>query len=91
MKLKELLEVVPKDYEIGLVDFDKEISIVTYDSKENAIMSFVQKATSTKEQVENMDVVAIHPNARTYCPDESMFGYDMPSLHIHTRLLIEIK
>lgn len=30
MKLKELLEVVPKDYEIGLANFDKNICTISY-------------------------------------------------------------
>ena len=33
MKLKELLEVVPNDYEIGLANFDKNICTISYFKK----------------------------------------------------------
>lgn len=36
MKLRELLEVVPKDYEIGLANFDKNICTISYFKKEDA-------------------------------------------------------
>lgn len=91
MRLKELLEVIPENYEIGLVAFGKEIFTVTYGTKEDAIMSFAQRSGFIKEQIENMDVIVINPCAYVYCPDEHVFGADMPSLHVKTQILIEIQ
>lgn len=91
MKLKELLEVIPDEYEIGLVDFDKGICAIAYDIKEVAIMGFAQKTTYTKEQIENMDVIAIHPGANVCCKEAHMFANDMTVLHVKTQLLIEIQ
>ena len=44
MKLKELLEIIPENYEVGLADFDKDICTISYFKKEDAIMGFAQKA-----------------------------------------------
>lgn len=50
MKLKELLEVVPMDYEIGLADFNKYIYTISYGTKENAIYDFAEKHKMTYGQ-----------------------------------------
>jgi hypothetical protein len=91
MKLKELLAVVPKDYEISLADFDKDICTCVYGIKEDAIMDFAQKTTYTKEQIENMDVIAINPSANVCCKESYLFADDMTLLHVKTQLLIEIQ
>lgn len=92
MKLKELLEVVPMDYEIGLTDFNKKhICIISYGTKENAIYDFSVKHKMTSGQVKNMKVVTINPGAVAHLSDGvEMFGDDAAELHIKTRLLIEI-
>lgn len=92
MKLKELLETVPMDYEIGLADFNKCIHTTSYGTKEDAIYSFALKAKMTYGQVENMKVVVIHPAAVAHISDGvALFGDDAAELHVKTRFLIEIK
>ena len=91
MKLKELLEVVPNDYEIGLANFDKNLCSISYFKKEDAIMGFAQKVPLMTEEIENLNVIAIHPVAVAHLLDGvEMFGDDTAELHIKTRLLIEI-
>lgn len=91
MKLKELLEVIPMDYEIGLTDFNKYICTISYGTKEDAIYDFAIKDKMTYGQVENMKVIVIHPVAVAHLSDGvEMFGDDTAELHIKTRLLIEI-
>jgi hypothetical protein len=91
MKLKELLEVVPNDYEIGLANFDKNICANFYFKKEDAIMGFAQKAPMMPEEIENLNVIAIHPGAVAHLSDEGeVFGDDTAELRIKTQLLIEI-
>lgn len=91
MKLKELLEVVPNDYEIGLANFDKDICTISYFKKEDAIMGFAQKVPMMPEEIENLNVITIHPTAVAHLSDGvEMFGDDAAEIHIKTRLLIEI-
>lgn len=91
MKLKELLETVPMDYEIGLADFNKCIHTTTYGTKEDVIYEFAVKHKMTYGQVEDMKIIAINPVAITHLSDGvEMFGDDTAELHIKTRLLIEI-
>jgi hypothetical protein len=90
MKLKELLEIIPDECDIGLSNFSKGNCKVTYGNREYAILSFAEREKFITEQVENMDVISICPCAKTYCTDELMFGDDMPSLHVNMQLLIEI-
>lgn len=91
MKLKELLEVVPNDYEISLANFDKNICTNSYFKKEDAIMGFSQKVTMMPEEIENLNVIAIHPGAVAHLSDGGeMFGDDTAELCIKTQLLIEI-
>lgn len=92
MKLKELLETVPMDYEICLADFNKCIRTISYGTKENAIYDFAVKDKVTYGQVEDMKVVVIHPVAVAHISDGvELFGDDAAELHVKTRLLIEIK
>lgn len=91
MKLKELLEVVPNDYEIGLANFDKDICTISYFKKEDAIMGFAQKVPMMPEEIENLNVITIHPTAVAHLSDGvEMFGDDAAELRIKTRLMIEI-
>lgn len=91
MKLKELLEVIPMDYEIGLADFNKQILTISYGTKDGAIYDFAVKDKMTYGQVEDMKVIAIHPVAIAHVSDGvEMFGDDTAELHIKTRLLIEL-
>ncbi len=50
MKLKELLEVTPDNYEIGLADFDKDSGIIVYGTKEDAIQKFAEKESLSKSR-----------------------------------------
>lgn len=91
MKLKELLEVVPNDYEIGLANFDKNLCSISYFKKEDAIMGFAQKVPMMPEEIENLNVIAIHPGAVAHLSDAGeVFGDDIAELRIKTQLLIEI-
>lgn len=91
MKLKELLEIIPENYEIGLENFDKNICTISYFKKEDAIMGFAQKAPMMPEEIKNLNVIAIHPVAVAYLSDGvEMFGDDTAELHIKTRFLIEV-
>lgn len=90
MKLKELLETVPMDYEICLADFNKCIHTTSYGTKENAIYDFAVKDKMTYGQVENMKVVTIYPVANAYLSDTDMLGDGSAELRIKTRFLIEI-
>lgn len=42
------------------------------------------------EQVDNMDVITIHPCATFYGPEVHLYGDDMPVLHVKTQLFIEV-
>ena len=91
MKLKELLEIIPENYEVGLAYFDKDICTISYFKTEDVIMGFAQKAPMMPEEIENLNVIAIHPVAVAHLSDGvEMFGDDTAELHIKTRLLIEI-
>lgn len=91
MKFKELLKVIPENYEIGLENFDKNICTISYFKKEDAIMGFAQKAPMMPEEIENLNVIAIHPVAVAHLSDGvEMFGDDTAELHIKTRFLIEV-
>lgn len=91
MKLKKLFEIIPENYEIGLENFDKNICTISYFKKEDAIMGFAQKAPMMPEEIENLNVIAIHPVAVAHLSDGvEMFGDDTAELHIKTRFLIEV-
>ena len=92
MKLKELLEVIPENYEIGLANFDKDNGIIVYGTKEDAIQKFAEKEKFVKEQVEGMNVIAIHPGATAYMPPSGveLYGDDSAEVHVKSKLLIEV-
>lgn len=92
MKLKELLEVIPDNYKLGLMDSDSDnYSILVFGNKKDIIWGYGQKARLQPEQVENLKVVAIHPGASPFIPDKmELYGDDSIELHVKTCLLIEV-
>ena len=91
MKLKELLEVVPDNYLIGLTNADEDnYSILVFGNKKDVLYGFGQRASLLVQQVENLEVTAIHPGVNTYLKDSDMYGDDSTELHVKTQLLIEV-
>lgn len=92
MILEELLEVVPDNYHIGLMDSDTDnYSILVFGNKKDIIFSYGRIARLLPEQVKNLKVVSIHPGAKPYLPDDTdMYGDDAIELHVMTKLLIEV-
>lgn len=92
MTLEELLEVVPDNYPLGLMDSDPDdYSILVFGNKKDIIFGFGQRARLLPEQVKNLKVMAIHPGAKPYLPDDTdMYGDDAIELHVITKLLIEV-
>ena len=89
MKLKELLEIIPDECDIGLSNFSKDNCKVIYGNREYAILSFAEREKFITEQVENMEVISIYPCANVYCKEEHLLESDMPSLHVTPQLLME--
>ena len=92
MKLKELLKVIPDNYMIGLMDSDPDnYSTFVFGNKEDVLFGFGQRAYLLKQQVENLNVVSIHPGATASIPDKTdMYGDVSVELHVKTQLLIEV-
>lgn len=90
MKLKELLEVIPDDCEIGLVRFNGGFSI-SHGNKSEAMESLAYKYRLIKEQVEIMDVRSIYSGACVQCKNVEMFERDAPPLDIKPEVVIEIE
>ena len=91
MKLKELLEVVPDNYLIGLMDSDLDnFSLMVFGSQKKAIKEFGHRAGMPPAHVKNLKVTAIHPGVNTHLSDTDMYGEDSTELHVKTQLLIEL-
>lgn len=92
MKLKELLEVIPDNYKLGLMDFDPDnYSTMVFGNKNDIILGFAQRAGMSIAHVKVLKVASIHPGARASVPDHSdMYGDDSVELHVKTHLLIEV-
>lgn len=92
MKLKELLKVIPDNYLIGLVDSDPDnYSIRVFGNKKDVIFGYGQRSRLLPEQVENLNVIALHPGATAYMPScVNMYGDESAELHVKTQLLIEV-
>ena len=90
MKLKKLLKLIPDEYKIGLTDYEGNVMLVSYGTKEEAVMNFAQKTTLTKETVEDMRVATISPCARVNCVDLHVFCDTEPPLNVEPQLYIEI-
>lgn len=91
MKLKELLEVIPDYYEIGLTTFDDFGDAFDCKIRDDAVMSFATQKKFSREQVENMTVRAIHPCADVRGMEEREFANGMPFFHVEAQLLIEFE
>mgnify|MGYP000574302191 CR=1 FL=1 len=90
MKLKELLKVIPDKYLLGLMDVDNN-SILVFGNKKDVLFGYRQRAFLLVQQVENLNVVSIHPGATAYIPSGvEMYGDDSAALHVKTQLLIEV-
>lgn len=63
MKLKELLKIIPDNFEVGLGDNDRKVFIIALHEKEDAVTHFAELAHLTEAHVLNMNVVAVHPGA----------------------------
>lgn len=92
MTLEELLEVVPDNYPLGLMNSDSDnYSILVFGNKKDIIFGYGQRVRLLPEQVKNLKVVVIHPGATPYLPDDTdMYGDDAIELHVITKLLIEV-
>ena len=92
MKLRELLEVIPANYPLGLMNSDPDnYSILVFGNKKDIIFGFSQRTLLMPEQIKNLKVIAIHPGAKAYIPDDvDMYGDDSVELHVMTKLLIEV-
>lgn len=92
MKLKELLEVIPDDYPLGIMDSDPDnYSILVFGNKKDIIFGYSQRSLLMPEQIENLKVMAIHPGVAAYMPQGvELYGDDSAELHVTTKLLIEV-
>ena len=92
MKLKELLEVVPDKYIIGLMDADVDnYSTLCFGHKDEVIKGFGHRAGMPPAHVKNLNVTSIHPGVNTYLPDGvDMYGEDSAELRVKTMFLIEV-
>ena len=92
MKLRELLEVIPDNYPLGLMNSDPDnYSILVFGNKKDIIFGFSQRTLLMPEQIKNLKVITIHPGAKAYIPDGvDMYGDDSVELHVMTKLLIEV-
>ena len=92
MKLKELLKVIPDKYLLGLIDsYPDNYSTLVFGNKKDVLFGYGQRAFLLVQQVENLNVVSIHPGATAYIPSGvDMYGDDSAELHVKTQLLIEV-
>lgn len=92
MKLKELLEVIPDNYKLGIMDADADnYSILVFGNKKDIIWGFGQKAGMPPAHVNALKVIAIHPGVAPYISSGvEIYGDDAAELRIDTRLLIEV-
>lgn len=89
MKLKEIFEIIPDNYEVCLADHD--LFIISFFKKEDAVHGFAQKANMTSDQIMNMKVVAVHPGANAYiATGVEMCGDYSAERHIKPQILIEV-
>lgn len=88
MKLIDLLNYIPDECEIGIVDGGFSIS---YGNKWDAIAKVAYKYKLIKEQVENMDVRHVYPAADVQGADTQLFGIDTLPLYVSLEIIIEIE
>lgn len=90
MKLKELLNVIPDNYPLGLMEEDVDgYATMVFGNKNDTLWGFAHSAGMSIAHVKNLNVVEIHPGATPLLPDKiKMYGEDSIELHVNTFLLI---
>lgn len=90
MKLKELLEVIPDDCEIGLITWDNGFS-VSYGNKDEAIEKLSYRYKLIKEQVKNMDVIHVYSGVNVEANNVERLSRATYPLDVIPELIIEIE
>lgn len=90
MKLKELLEVIPDDCEIGLIPWDNGFS-VSYGNKDEAIEKLSYRYKLIKEQVKNMDVIHVYSGVNVEANNVECLSRATYPLDVIPELIIEIE
>lgn len=90
MKLKELLEVIPDDCEIGLIPWDNGFS-VSYGNKDEAIEKLSYRYKLIKEQVKNMDVIHVYSGVNVEANNVECLSRVTYPLDVIPELIIEIE
>jgi hypothetical protein len=90
MKLKELLEVIPDNCEIGLIPWDNGFS-VSYGKKAEAIEKLACRYKLIKEQVKNMDVIHVYSGVNVEANNVECLSRATYPLDVIPELIIEIE
>lgn len=90
MKLKELLEVIPDDCEIGLILWDNGC-FVSYGNKDEAIEKVSYRYKLIKEQVKNMDVIHVYSGVNVEANNVERLSRVTYPLDVIPELIIEIE
>nr|DAG29307.1 MAG TPA: hypothetical protein [Caudoviricetes sp.] len=90
MKLKELLEVIPDDCEIGLILWDNGFS-VSYGTKYEAIEQVAYRYKLIREQVKNMDVKHVYSGVNVKANNVERLARVTYPLDVIPELIIEIE
>lgn len=90
MKLKELLEVIPDDCEIGLIPWDNGFS-VSYGNKDEAIEKLSYRYKLIKEQVKNMDVIHVYSGVNVEANNVECLSRVTYPLDVIPELIVEIE
>lgn len=91
MKLRELLKVIPENYNITIMDNDPDnYSLMCSGNKKDVVVGYGRNAHMTEEQVLNLEVEAIHAGATTFLDRADMYGEDSTELCVRTQFLIEV-
>lgn len=90
MKLRELLNIIPDNYKLGLMEEDVDsYATMVFGNKNDILGEFAQRAGMSIAHVKNLNVVEIHPGASPFIPNKiEMYGDDAIELHVKTLLLI---
>lgn len=90
MKLKELLEVIPDNCEIGLIPWDNGFS-VSYGNKAEAVEKLACRYKFIKEQVKNMDVIHVYSGVNVEANNVECLSRATYPLNVIPELIIEIE
>lgn len=90
MKLKELLQVIPDDCEIGLIPWDNGFS-VSYGNKVEAIEKLAYRYKLIKEQVKNMDVIHVYSGFNVEANNVECLSRAIYPLDVIPELIIEVE